>query len=410
MSRTDEIRLIPDFTGQTADVGESDLKLRSSYWVYTTSIGGGLVDEFTVRDFLDNPNNEKISIDFFNYLQLNFSKSEFNELYYNNIKLSNTLNDYYNRTIGSNLPPTTNVAKLQLTATTAITYTNTNFVDYSNRSTKKISVVVEYNTGDSYYITVPISSSYNILDNPNYDKYRKNSLGSIQTYTNAESFRYVVKKGQTVSTPDINVVRENSFDDFVAKLPIPLNVPEIKIQFKKNKYILSKSNPETVIPIEIVFDKPSSFEGQSFQITLGPDLVGFVDPTWVSFADKTKPYHEHHKFFTIISGQTGITTNIYINNSFVFQQQSDLKIEVVFWTVGNPLNLSYVVSNGSFFVQTELPLINQTTEDLSYDYVKEGTKLRPQVLLQSFVDLKFDDSESEFYRNKNMNVLPTVIP
>lgn len=406
MAREEEIRIIPEFTGQTSSVGESDLKLRSSYLVYTTSIGGGLVDEFTVRDFLDNSNNEKFAIEFFNYLQINFSKSEFNELYYNNIKLSNTLNDYYNKTIRNNLPPTTTVANLQLTATTAITYTNTNFVDYKNRSTKKISVVVGYNTGDSYYISVPISSSYNILDNPNYDKYRKDILGPIQSYTDAKWFRYVIKKGQTISVPDINVVKLNSFDDYVAQLPTPLNPSILRIQFKNDKYVIPKNSQNTTLPIDIVFDKPSTFEGQSFQLVFDGELEGF-DPSRISFEDSTVP-PKYIKVITIISGQSSASASLFISDATILQQPI-IKIGIKLLSMGSPADLLYTVSNSSFIIQTELPLQTQTTENLSYDFVKEGTKFRPQELLQSFVDLNFDDSESEFYKNKNISILPTAI-
>jgi hypothetical protein len=122
-----QILLSPTLTGQT-DTAESELKLRAGYWVYTSEFGGNLVDELTVREFLDNPQHEKLATDFFNYLKENFSNSEFNELYYNNIKLSNVLNDYYNKTVRLNEKPTKTVGTLQLTATTAVTYTENYFI------------------------------------------------------------------------------------------------------------------------------------------------------------------------------------------------------------------------------------------------------------------------------------------
>lgn len=188
---TEEI-LISQFSGQTSTTEEqSNLQLRNGYFVYTSSFGGNLVNEFTVRDFLDNSNNEQLAISFFNYLQDNFTKPQFNELYYDNLKLANTFNDYYDTTVRNNLPPTVNVAKMQLTATTSVTYSNTNFLDYNNRSNELITELIGFNTGDSYYISVSISKSFSILDNQNYDKYRKDSIGQLISKQEAEQFRYM---------------------------------------------------------------------------------------------------------------------------------------------------------------------------------------------------------------------------
>ena len=406
MIRTEEIRKIPQFSGQTTGVTQSDLQLRGGYWVYSSSFGGNLVDGFTVKDFLDNSNNEKIATDFFNYLQSNYSKPEFNEIYYDNVKLANVFNDYYDKTVVRNTAPTTTVANLQLTATTAVTYTSTNFINYNKRSAQKITVVVGFNTGDSYYVSVPLTSSFNILDNPNYDKYRKNSLGNYQEYIYAEWFRYSKRKGELVQTPNVNEVKENSFDDFTFLPPIPTNPPQLRIQFKNNKYVIPNNSQINIIPIEIVFDKPAPFQGESFQITLGSDLTGVLDPpSWLSFDESS---NKLNKVFAIIPGQSAITTNFVIINKELLQAR-DLKIQVKLFQVGNPLLLSYVVSDQAFEIQTIKPEQVQLQNDISYDYVKESIKTRPQYLLQSFVDLNFNDSESEFYRNAS-SMSASLIP
>ena len=401
-----EIRKIPQFSGQTTGVTQSDLQFKGGYWVYSSSFGGNLVDEFTVRDFLDNQNNEQIATDFFNYLQSNYSQPEFNELYYNNIKLSNTLNDYYNKTIIENVAPTKTVANLQLTATTAVTYTNTNFVNYDKRSIQKITAVVGYNTGDSYYISVPISSSYNILDDSNYDKYKKNSLGGPQQYLYAEWFRYAQVKGDVVKTPNINDVKVNSFGDYTANLLSPINPPLLRIQFEKDKYVIPNNSQNVRIPINVVFDTIPPFSGQSFQVRV--DSIKGAPLYKVKIDDGSGNDNRIAQNFSIINGQSAVTATLVLKDSNLLSNPN-LEISVQLFSLGNYLLNSYTVSNKPFIIQTTKPLETQLQNDISYDYVKESIKTRPQYLLQSFVDLNFNDSESEFYRNES-TTNPNVIP
>jgi len=434
---TEEIRKIPQFSGQTTGVTQSDLQFKNGYLVYSSSFGGNLVDEFTVRDFLDNSNNEKIATDFFNYLQSNYSKPEFNELYYNNSKLANTLNDYYTKTIVDNVAPTKTVANLQLTATTAVTYTSTSFVNYDKRSIQKITAIIGYNTGDSYYISVPISSSYNILDNPNYDKYRINSLGNPQQYLYAEWFRYALKKNSVVTNQNV-VVHTNSFNNYTQRNPIGLNVPQLRIQFKNDKFVIPENTLEfTKIPIEIVFDNPANFTGQTFQLKIesanGTDaIIAFgnvlaaigggagtnpnIPPAVGTDIGLVEGQNNNliAQNILIPLGQSSVTATLSINSQRIFAM-ADLDIKLILLAGTNidydtnKATQSYSVSSEQFSILTSQPNETQIQDDTSYDYVKESIRTRPQYLLQSFVDLNFNDSESEFYRNKS-STAPSLIP
>ena len=423
MIRTEEILIIPQFTGQTTGVTQSDLQLQSGYWVYSSSFGGNLVDELNVRDFLDNSNNEKIATEFFDYLQSNYSKPEFNELYYDNFKLANILNDYYSKTVLSNLAPTKVVANLQLTATTAVTYTNTNFINYNQRSPQRITAIVNYNTGDSYYISVPINSSYNILDNQNYDQYRKDALGALQQYSYFEWFRYAYKKNTKI-TNDNTIIHLNSFDAYVQKIPIGLHAPQLRIQFKNDKFII-KGNNQTNIPIEIVFDKPSSFQGQTFQIKIdsasgiqplispgfpiqSPILIG----TEIGLADGQNNDSVTQNIL-IFQGQMGTTITLIIKSQRLFLMPDlNIKLTLLAGTNvdydANKDSQLYSVSNDSFSIFTEQIKDFEIQNDFYYDYVKNSIRTRPQYLLQSFVDINFNDSESEFYSNKYL--APPALP
>ncbi len=417
MITTEEIRLIPEFTGQTVNNEQSALKLRGGYLVYTNTFGGNLVDEFTVRDFLDNSNNEQLAIDFFNYLQSNYSKSEFNELYYNNLKLANVLNDYYDNTIRSNLPPTTTVANMQLTATTAVTYTNTNFVSYNKRSDELINVVMGYNTGDSYYISIPISKTYSILDNQNYDKYRKDSFGDSVSKEVSEQFRYVIRAGVIMNKNAF--VNRNFFSDYIPRTPLGLNQPQLKIQFKNDKFIIPQDTQPPLIPIEIVFDKISEFDGQTFQLKIN-DVHGDLEETGFDLTVASTTYiglvdgqnnNLQSQNILISSGQSAFTAYLSINFAPIFEM-TNLNIELILLA---GTNLDYDAHKSSQFYSVSsqnFKIIQQQSEEigistnLSVDYVRKKTKINPKYLIQSFVDLNFDDSESQFWLNSPTSNFP----
>lgn len=246
-----EIRLIPEFTGQPLIIEQSDLKLRSGYLVYTSSFGGNLVDEFTVRDFLDNSNNEQLAIEFFNYLQNNFTKPEFNELYYNNLKLSNVLNDYYDKTVRSNLQPTNTVADIQLLSTSAVTYENTNFLNYNNRSNDLITAVIGYNTGDSYYVNVSISKTFSILENQNYDKYRKDSIGQLITKEETEKFRYVDNKNKSI---DLLKKKNKTSPQYFIQSFVDVNFNDNESEFWTNPSTSTLSPTSTLLNNAVLVD------------------------------------------------------------------------------------------------------------------------------------------------------------
>ncbi len=418
---TEQLRLIPEFTGQTSATSEqSDLKLISGYFVYTSSFGGNLVDEFTVRNFLDNSNNEQLAIDFFNYLQSNYSRADFNELYYNNLKLANVFNDFYDRTVRSNLKPTNTVANLQLTATTAVTYTNTNFIDYNKRSNERITVVLGYNTGDSYYVTIPISKSFTILDNQNYDKFRKDSIGQSIKQQVAEEFRYVVKKSIKIKNEN-TIIHTNSFSNYSPKLPIGLNAPQLKIQFKNDKFIIKKNAQINTIPIEIVFDKMALFTGQTFQLKINsalgtdsnfgntniPPLIG-TDIGLVDGQNNNLMFQN----ILISSGQSAFTATLSVNSNRILSM-SDLNIQMILLGGtnldfdANKASQSYSVSNEPFSIFTEQAEEIEIQENQSIDFVKKTSKITPQFFIQSFVDLNFNDSESEFWLNPATTGFPS---
>lgn len=185
------------FTAGTSSIGTSDITLNNGFWSYKTDIGGDLVNQFNVKTFLDNPQNEQIALNFLTFLQQNFTNAEIQELIDDNNKLAATLNDYYSRVVRNNETPTTDVANQELFFTSATTYTNNNFITSNIRSQERLTELVGFNTGDSYYISFKLVLSQNLLDNPSMQKYTKDTHGvPIQT-TTAEQFRYIIKTGNS---------------------------------------------------------------------------------------------------------------------------------------------------------------------------------------------------------------------
>ena len=57
------------------------------YFSYTSQVGVGIVNDLNVKAYLDMPQNEKIAIDFVDYLKILLTLDEFRDLFYDNKKL-----------------------------------------------------------------------------------------------------------------------------------------------------------------------------------------------------------------------------------------------------------------------------------------------------------------------------------
>lgn len=79
------------FSGSTADINSEasiaqgeKLVLSNNYFSYKTSIGGEIVNDNNVRNFLDKSENENLAKNFVNFLQSNTNFTEFKEIFYDN--------------------------------------------------------------------------------------------------------------------------------------------------------------------------------------------------------------------------------------------------------------------------------------------------------------------------------------
>ena len=163
------------FSASTTEntVVSSELQSVNNYLVYSSSIGGNIVNEFNVRQFLDDQSNENVTIKFFDFLKNTFrSTEELHNVFYNNQKLSDVFNDYYNQNIRDNTQKPKNlVVKSQFINSSAITITNLNFTGDTHRSMEKTTVLMDFSSEPSFYLPVSIQKSYNEVLSPNTEMY-----------------------------------------------------------------------------------------------------------------------------------------------------------------------------------------------------------------------------------------------
>src|ERR1035437_9411015 len=117
------------FTASTLNVFSPDSVILGGYYGHDTSgLGGGVVNEQNVRNYLNNPDNDFIAHKFVDYLTGSTNSDDFKEIFYSDKKLSNVFNKFYQTTIVSGLQSPTSYIDDNLTGTTQISYTNNNFL------------------------------------------------------------------------------------------------------------------------------------------------------------------------------------------------------------------------------------------------------------------------------------------
>jgi len=225
------------------------------YFSYNTQIGVAVVNDLNVKGFLDKPENEKIAIDFVNYLKNLLTIDEFRDLFYDNKKLAEFFNDYYSKFInysnqGSNDSVQNNDIDLTNTKnslfnadekylkTNGLTNYYTNRVQQNgNRSPNNYTDVTkdtDYKNfsgeNESYYVNITIDRKNSLLfpddfssyfvdkcdGNRNYRKITyKNEYNLIPTYGNLDELLQIQQtNGNNLGPTD------DSIEDLVQLLPV----------------------------------------------------------------------------------------------------------------------------------------------------------------------------------------------
>lgn len=226
-----KIALLPEFENLVEQPVNSELTSLNNYLVYSSSIGGEIVDEFNVRSFLDNPDNSEIANNFILYLENNATQTEINEIVYDNKKLADIFNDFYNKTVRDSTQPDVTLIQSAITNTSAVTYTSNTFVFSPSsgfvRSGDMITELTESNNSPSMYISVFIPKKYDYIE-ATFDKYTKDCIDGAKTLKTTTVNRLVVG-GQEIKEQNIVVVE--NVPNRLAQCFVSLNKNDSEFEF-----------------------------------------------------------------------------------------------------------------------------------------------------------------------------------
>lgn len=143
--------------------GQTFLVNQDNYFL--NNVGGlnlNIVNPTNVRAYLNDPANDTIINDFFSYLTGNTNQDQFREIFYSDQKLSNVFNSYYAQSVFSGQPSSTYYISQELTGTTTIptTYTNFSWNGYAPIKSPFTGVTQEINNSTRFYINSTTTYSY----------------------------------------------------------------------------------------------------------------------------------------------------------------------------------------------------------------------------------------------------------
>jgi len=143
--------------------GQTFLVSQDNYFL--NNVGGlnlNIVNPTNVRAYLNDPANDAIISDFFSYLTGNTNQDQFREIFYSDQKLSNVFNSYYAQSVFSGQPSSTYYISQELTGTTTIptTYTNFSWNGYAPIKSPFTGVTQEIHNSTRFYIDSTTTYSY----------------------------------------------------------------------------------------------------------------------------------------------------------------------------------------------------------------------------------------------------------
>lgn len=200
------------------------VNLDKDYYSYSNRNGVSIVNDLNVKQFLDKPENEKLAINFINYLKEILSLDEFRDLFYDNKKLAEFFNSYYNKFINysdttgegstSNNNIDLNQVKNSLFNQDKLYLKTNSFVDYdSTQKNSERSIGPDSNqlrsiptdqinfTGvsENYYLDLNIKTNKLLITNTNFSEYFKDTCDGTINF----------KKYVLVNTQNLNIMYGN---------------------------------------------------------------------------------------------------------------------------------------------------------------------------------------------------------
>lgn len=161
------------------------LTFHNDYYSYGTDIGNNLVNDNTVKDFLNDEKNIDISMRFIDYLQSSTQNHEFKEIFYNNKKLAAVFNEFYKENYVSNQSGNpSSIINSALKNTSGITIQNSSFDQNNNLRLNNSSYILdELSVGQNYFIPVYINQDKKLIDRSDYSEYFQDCYQNKYLYT-----------------------------------------------------------------------------------------------------------------------------------------------------------------------------------------------------------------------------------
>lgn len=381
------------FTGDTSTINSS-LEFDGGYLVYLNRNGGGLVNPFNVRGYLNDARNQQVINDFFGYLTANTTQSETVNIVSSDQKLSDVFNSYYqNYILSSSAISNTSVIDENLTGTNTYSHIDyfhlwngqsenrqltgiTESIISTSFSSRTETIVSDFTSEISYYIPVTLKRNFEqiprmlyepcdpIINFKTKDFYPQYS-GITQPY-----FSGITNTGGTLITSFINCFVDLNMetDEQTASLAEFLNV---SFEF----WAISVAEGDQNIKVKISLDRPSINGFEEITVILIPYATNFgIDFTtsetypaslaWaVGEKDKfltfniNNDYEEEllEPFILSIVGLVNVNPGLYINTT----------VDILDRT-----NLNYVsIENTTFLMDNSGVLQMNAEENNDVDFV-----------------------------------------
>lgn len=204
---------------------QSGLNLENNYYVYTQNLGGGLTNEFNVRAYLNDPQNQLIIDQFIAYMQSNTSDTEFLEIFYDDAKLQSVFNAFFEAELQGQNVSVTAVIDQSLSNTISIVVNDNVWnwegsssvtemtglpesISGATRSEATREELISVTSEDSYYIPVKINHHTSQIPRNKFkvcDVFLDVRLNSLEDYLASQGINFTTG------------------DDFIAALNNPTN-------------------------------------------------------------------------------------------------------------------------------------------------------------------------------------------
>jgi len=181
-----QVLLNRGYSATTQEQQAKDISSFGDYYVYSETVGGGLVDQFTVRSFMNEGKNQFIVQDFIAYLTGSTTESEIVQILGSDQMLSDIFNEYYQTSTLSGQQTTNAIINTNLVDTITISIVDHDFnwngvaidnvldnipkgIDQATRINEFYNKNIKITSEESYYVPINIKRNYDETARMKYD-------------------------------------------------------------------------------------------------------------------------------------------------------------------------------------------------------------------------------------------------